>query len=123
VARADRGEWAKRVQRWQESGLTAREFADEMGLKATSLSFWRWRLKKDRSLVVKPPKRAQLLLPKTAKAVGLVELTAPARGAVTFARGNEARFELVIGEYIIRIPNGFDDVTLRRLLSALRERP
>jgi transposase len=43
VARADRDEWAKRVQRWQESGLTAREFADEFGLKATSLSFWKWR--------------------------------------------------------------------------------
>jgi hypothetical protein len=111
------------VQRWQESGLTAREFADEMGLKATSLSFWKWRLKKDRSLVVKPAKRAQLLLPKAAKAVGFVELTAPSRGAVTLARGNEAGFELVVDEYIIRIPNGFDDATLRRLLAALRERP
>jgi hypothetical protein len=80
-------------------------------------------LKKDRSLVVKPAKRAQLLLPKAAKAVGFVELTAPARGAVTFARGNEARTELVVGEYIIRIPNGFDDATLRRLLAALRARP
>ena len=123
MARADRDEWAKRVQRWQESGLTAREFADELGLKATSLSFWKWRLKKDRSLAVKPAKRAQLLLSKAPKAVGFVELTAPARGAVTFARGNEAGIELVVGEYVIRIPNGFDDATLRRLLAVLRERP
>jgi hypothetical protein len=122
VARADRDEWAKRVQRWQESGLTAREFAEEVGLKPASLSFWKWRLKKDQALVVKPARRAQLLPPKAAKAVRFVELTARARGAVTFARGNEARIELVVGEYIIRIPSGFDDATLRRLLAALRER-
>lgn len=51
MAKTDRDEWARRVQRWQDSGLTAREFASETGLKATSLTFWKWPLKKDQEVL------------------------------------------------------------------------
>jgi hypothetical protein len=47
VARAAREEWTKLAQRWKESGLTAREFASETGLKATTLSHWKWRVKRE----------------------------------------------------------------------------
>ena len=42
--RTSREEWAKRVERWRDSGLTAAEFAAELGINAHSLSWWKWRL-------------------------------------------------------------------------------
>ena len=44
MARASRADWAKRVERWKDSGLTAKEFAAETGLNASTLSYWKWRL-------------------------------------------------------------------------------
>lgn len=44
MSRATRETSAKRVERWQDSGLTAAEFAREAGLNARSLSWWRWQL-------------------------------------------------------------------------------
>jgi hypothetical protein len=40
--------WAKRVERWIDSGLTAKEFAAEAGLKPSTLSYWKWRLRAKR---------------------------------------------------------------------------
>ncbi len=34
---AIREQWAKRVERWKDSGLTAKEFAAETGINAQSL--------------------------------------------------------------------------------------
>jgi hypothetical protein len=39
MARSTRAEWAKRVERWQDSGLTAKEFAAELDISPTSLTF------------------------------------------------------------------------------------
>jgi hypothetical protein len=36
--------WAKRVERWTDSGLTAKEYAAGLGIKAHSLTWWKWRL-------------------------------------------------------------------------------
>lgn len=36
--------WSKRVERWKDSGLSAREFASEMGINPHTLSYWRWKL-------------------------------------------------------------------------------
>jgi hypothetical protein len=75
MAKADREEWARRVQRWQESGLTAREFATEMGLKATTLTYWKWRLKTDStSLDCKPAARSKLARRNVTRSMQFVEL-------------------------------------------------
>ena len=37
-------EWAKRVERWKRSGLSAEEFSAREGLRAARLSWWRWYL-------------------------------------------------------------------------------
>jgi hypothetical protein len=42
--RTSREEWAKRVERWGDSGLTAKEYAAELGIKAHTRSWWKWRL-------------------------------------------------------------------------------
>ena len=44
MSRTSRAEWAKRVERWQDSGLTAKEYAAETGLNASTLSYWKRRL-------------------------------------------------------------------------------
>jgi hypothetical protein len=118
VARADREEWAKVVQRWQDSGLTAREFASEMGLKATTLSYWKWRLKRESEPSFKEARRgskarsAHLTLPR------FVEVSATKTESV---EATHAPLELVMARCVVRIPNGFDDNTLRRVLALLAE--
>jgi transposase len=44
MERADREIWAKRVERWKDSGLSAKEFAAEIGVKPSTLSWWKWQL-------------------------------------------------------------------------------
>src|SRR5579863_3469069 len=43
---AIREQWAKRVERWKDSGLSAKQFATETGINARSLTWWRWHLAK-----------------------------------------------------------------------------
>jgi len=42
---ATREVWANRVERWQDSGLTAKEFAAELEVSPNSLTFWKWKLR------------------------------------------------------------------------------
>jgi hypothetical protein len=42
--RASREEWAKRVKRWRESGLSAEQYASELGINAGTLKFWKYQL-------------------------------------------------------------------------------
>ena len=46
AVKAGRAVWAKRVERWKESGLTAKEFATEIGVNPRTLSHWKWMLSK-----------------------------------------------------------------------------
>src|SRR4051812_10046572 len=46
MERASREVWAKRVERWQDSGLTAKEFAAELDVSPNSLTFWKWKLRR-----------------------------------------------------------------------------
>ena len=41
---ASRRLWTKRVERWRESGLSANEFATELGVNAATLAQWKYRL-------------------------------------------------------------------------------
>src|SRR5258708_36510087 len=44
MGRDARATWAKRVERWSESGLPAAEFAAEIGVNARTLTYWKWKL-------------------------------------------------------------------------------
>ena len=46
MERVSRDQWAKRVERWCESGLTAAEFAAEIGVKEATLRHWKWALRR-----------------------------------------------------------------------------
>lgn len=105
-------EWAKRVERWKSSGLTAKEFAQEMGYSAKSLMSWSWRLRREH--------RGQALAKSNRKrepddpfaAASWVELTPTDRAASV---------EVAVGDYTVRIDHGFDAALLREVLAVLRE--
>jgi hypothetical protein len=101
---ANRAEWTQRIQRWQASGLTAREFAQREGLRAQSLAWWKWKLGSavSDSAVSAPP----TFLP-----VRIVDIS-PARVPAAEA------FEVALPNgRVIRVPPTFDDAILERLLA------
>jgi hypothetical protein len=108
--RTSRGEWQKRIERWRDSGLTAEQFAAELGINAGTLRFWKYRLGKDSVVVASEPK------PRTGKAphpASLVEVHAP-----TMVASSPFLLELGKGRRL-QIPSQFDASALERLLSIL----
>ena len=122
MARASRAEWVKRVERWRDSGLTAKEFAAETGLKASTLTYWKWKLSADaraEGAGAQPPMRAnrkrrstcqsKTLVPKAA----FVELAAAVMPAPSM-------LEVVLSDGLsVRVPTGFDEDTLVRVVRAV----
>lgn len=119
--------WAKRVERWSDSGLTAKEFAAETGLNANTLMHWKWRLGAEvrrRQRAARPVVAAahfvELTPPAVAETVPAVaapvaETSAP---ATTAAAGEP--LEVVLREGLrIRVPVQFDAGALRRVVAAL----
>ena len=122
-------EWSVVVERWQRSGVSAKEFAAAEGLVASTLSWWKYHLAKKRvpkkAVVEKaaPRRRRKKRMQRARKAgenaepIRLVELVAPRASAAA----SEAPLELVLGgDVVVRIQRGFDAETLRRLLAVFR---
>lgn len=115
MAKTGRAEWVERVQRWADSGLTAKEFAAEAGLKATTLSYWKWRLRSEQraqSPTKAIAKSAEQELPEQAmpSTPTFVELAATSASVAL-------PLELVLHESVtVRVPVGFDEATLSRVL-------
>lgn len=118
-----REEWAKRVERWGESGLTCAEFAAELGINPRTLTYWKWVFGKEargeRRAWQKRQGRSSSAL-KAAKATttessGLIE--------IQVASPNDVRIELELrGGRRLRIPAGFDAKGLKQLLDLLEAR-
>jgi hypothetical protein len=108
--------WAKRVQRWQESDLTAAEFAAEIGINARTLSYWKWRLGKEARETSRRSKRRQ-------RSTRRGERGASTRAKfveVTGVGPNAERIELVVDAgVVVRVPDGFEAETLRRVLATM----
>ena len=122
MERTSRETWAKRIERWKESGLTAKEFAAEVGLSASSLQWWKWRL--GAGATWQPAKRgrtrsstgrpAALTKPRSISPVTFVEMSAP---IVSDA------LEVILPSTVrVCVRPGFDDTTLGRLLDVLERR-
>jgi hypothetical protein len=109
--RTRRAEWQKRIERWRDSGLTAEQFAAELGINAGTLKFWKYRIGKDAAVgvVTKPTPRAK----KGPRAESLVEVhtaTMVASSPFVLELGKDRR---------LQIPSQFDASALERLLSLL----
>ena len=100
---ATRSEWAKRVARWEASGLSAAAFAERERLDRKRLVWWRWKLQTTSS---QAPGLALDFLP--------VQVVAPA--APTSSGGAPIEIALSNGR-VIRVPAGFDAADLERVLA------
>lgn len=94
--------WRRLIAAQQRSGLGVREFAESRGLAPATMYWWRCRLRE----------RATTLVP-VAVVDGDDDL-ASRRSTAT------APFELTVDSLTLRIPPGFDEGDLRRLVRALR---
>ena len=120
--RVVREQWAKRVEGWKDSGLSAKEFAAELGINARSLSWWRWCLakgktvppEKERPRRRRPKRSSAITKPVGVSPMTFVEMAGP---VVTDA------LEVVLPTTVrICVRPGFDDTTLSRLLDVLEHR-
>ena len=110
MPRATREIWAKRVERWATSGLTAAEFAQETGLNAKTLTFWKWRL--GRGSASKPSRSRSTF----------VEVR-PDEATQTSAASELEAIEIIVRDGIrIRVPVRFDADILRRVVAAVEAR-
>lgn len=113
MARESRETWTKRIERWRESGLTAKEFATEIGVNAGTLTHWRYRLAAE----------TRGSAPHTAGtskgALSFIEVKTSA-GAAEPASHAPPAFEIVLASgAVVRVPAHFDAATLRRLLDVM----
>ncbi len=108
-----RAEWQKRIERWRDSGLSAEQFAAELGINAGTLKYWKYRIGKDStgSLAAGQKPRPS----KAPRASSLVEVQAT---MIT-----SSPFVLELGQdRRLQIPSQFDVSALERLLSLLEHR-
>jgi transposase len=116
MAREKRETWIKRIERWRESGLTAKEFAAEIGVNAATLMHWRYRL------AAETRGAAPGTVGPKQEAVSFVEVKAAPAEIGPPDRAQSA-FEVVLASgAIVRVPPHFDAATLRRLLDVMAPR-
>lgn len=115
MARETRAAWARRVERWRRSGLTADGFAEQEGVNARTLAFWKWRLKRDGAAHAATRSACG-----TEKRVAFVEVVTP-KPAVSETRSTPIEVVLPIG-YRVRVAGGFERSVLTELLDVLEAR-
>src|SRR5215510_8192367 len=103
MAKTTSAEWAKRVERWQDSGLSAKEFAAELNVNAGTLAYWKYRLRRESASA----ERAER--PGIRKAEGTAGFLRVVPVATAGAESPN-RFEVVISDRtVVRVPNDFDE--------------
>jgi transposase len=111
MTRTSRAEWVKRVERWRESKLSAEAFAAQLGIKATRLRHWDWKLKQRRPETSQAA--SQPAVP-PARASSFIELSA----ALPVDR---SPIEIVTPRgYVLRVPPDVDQKLLERVLEVVR---
>ena len=114
-----REEWAKRIERWKDSGQSLSAYARELGISATSLKWWKWRLHAEASGTWSEPRKKQrtpsapkLERAKPEKTITFVELPRPT--------SKKAPIEIVLASRVrIRVEADFEVATLERVLAVL----
>ena len=116
MARESREVWLKRVERWRESGLSAAEFASEVGINAGSLRHWGWRANAER--------RGEAAHRVSSEGgVTFVEVSAeraaPSPLPVAASSPSEKLELVLVSGIVVRVPPVFDAAPLRRLLAVV----
>ncbi len=108
--RANRREWQKRVDRWRTSGLTAKEFAAEMGINAGTLQFWSCKLKQSTGRAA-APRASRAAAPVASSLLEVSPLS---------MRDVDTRIEVELANgRRLRVPSTFDTTVLQKLVAAL----
>lgn len=130
MSRSNRAEWAKRVERWQDSGLRAKEYAAETGLNASTLSYWKWRLGTE-AKGASAPRRGRERSGDASSSARSGRTSRPARHkrpgraqlvelpAELLMVSPASTLEVVLGDFSVRVPVGLDDETLTRVVRAV----
>ena len=106
MSKATHAERQGHVEAWEESGLSARAYAAQAGVNPNTLVGWRWQQRR--------PAEAQRS--RRSAALEFVELRE------TEGSGErDARIELRLDGLTVRVPDGFEPETLRRVLSVLAQ--
>ena len=132
MGRESREVWEKRVARWRDSGLSAREFAAEVGVNAGTLGWWSSRLRQDEPGKAAPAPRRRGRVdrdgaaraaapPPSVKWVEVVGVDGSS-GMQERAAASSPVFEVVVAGRTIRVPSDFDADSLRRLIAVLEAR-
>lgn len=103
MARRTKDDWAKLVESWKSSGLTAAQFGEAWEVNPRTLVYWQWRLRKEG--------RARMRRSTKAATPTFTEL---ALAAVP------AAIEVVVGDVVVRVPPGASAEQVRGLLDIVR---
>lgn len=104
MTKTTEAKWRRLIAAQSKSGLTVREFAAAEGITAATLYWWRSRLRRDRRDGTK-----------------LVPVEVVERRTDLDSGASTDGFELQVdGVITLRVPTGFDEAELRRLIRALR---
>ena len=113
--KATRETWAKRVERWKDSGLSAREFASELGISEPSLKWWKWKLAAEVSGAAPRERKRRRGVDAEKATVTFVE--------VPRATSRRPSIEIVLPSRIrVRLCDEFDASVLERVLGVLEAR-
>jgi hypothetical protein len=124
MGRESREVWEKRDERWRDSGLSADQFADEVGVNAGNLRAWSYRLSAERRRAIAKSSALK------AEALTWVEVSAPVPDDVSTPKPEPVpaqttiapmeRLELVLASGMtVRVPPNFEPEALRRLLAVV----
>lgn len=103
MMRRTKADWQKVIDAWARSGLSTAEFADAQGIHPKTLTFWKWRLGKEKR---GKPRRDKV----EAASTSFTEVTVPLNAPI----------ELVVGDVTVRVPAGASAEQLREVLGVLR---
>lgn len=133
--------WKLAVDEWRAGGTSVREFCRNNGLKESAFYFWRRELARRAGLPAlcttegpvaeaeaearrtKRTRRNSENSPASESPTAMfLPLTLRSRGTAADEGGESGSIEIVVGGHRLRVPPGFDEETLSRLLEMLELR-
>ncbi|MCB9705162.1 MAG: helix-turn-helix domain-containing protein [Myxococcales bacterium] len=112
--------WQRRVAGWAESGMSCKEYAEQLGVNPNTLAGWRHKLRR-RGLVTRPsgPSAIAAADDEVAGELGFVDVTRELAAALALEPGV---IELEVGGAVVRLRGQVDAEALGRVLDVLEGR-